>query len=848
MPTDPSKTPEQIQALQQQNDLYKKQLELQAEGYSLSSSYLESLKEILGIRSRTSVSDGNILDINKKINREIAAQKGIYEKSSDVQKQIIKNKNLIHKASVQELSLSKQLNEDDKNRLKYANANISTINKKLDLLDKEKAKNSSLQDKNLIKQLQTEIAQKERGLDLHTKSMSQTARTLLYTQKQREELEKQNKQREIEKEKLKQVEKTLGISGALMKGMSKIPFLGDLPGMSSVLDDVEKEIKAINEARKEEGKEPVSRAEALKMTFSKMKGVVKDVLTDPAALSAIAFKLIIDALISVDKGAGDLAKGFNMTYNEAMNVREELTQIGNLSGDAALNTRALQESMMAIGKSLGSNAMASQRDLEAMTKLREQAGFTNDELLGIEKTTLATGKNLEDNVSSLLYAAKVTGLNNKVLLNEKDIMRDVAAASDAIKLSLRGSGEKLGAAAAQAKALGMSLSQVDKIAGSLLDFESSINNELSAELITGKDLNLEQARLYALTNDTEGLSRELAKNFGTAAEFGKMNRIQQEAIAKAVGMGREELATTLTDQEALKNLSGDKLKDAQAALSTARAQGMSEKQIAEMGYDNLMKQQSAQERLTMAVEKMKEIFVSIAEPIMAIVSPIMDALLPVLSVISGVVGTIAGGFGTVLKYISPIVVAIASFYAIAKTIMVVQKTMVALQGAYNILTGIGLTMEQKRGLVMLRNGAIAAKNFLKSMYGYVVSAGESVAKIPYIGPVLAIAAISAATAIGYGMYSKMMGDGNFPAEGQGPDRTITSKGTMYKPAKEDNIYVTPQKMVAVGNASFKSNGGATNTSSNQFTQQSPTPVYVTVNPTTPTSGISQIQNQYYTTA
>ena len=40
---------------------------------------------------------------------------------------------------------------------------------------------------------------------------------------------------------------------------------------------------------------------------------------------------------------------------------------------------------------------------------------------------------------------------------------------------------------------------------------------------------------------------------------------------------------------------------------------------------------------------------------------------------------------------------------------------------------------------------------------------------------------------------------------------------MYKPAKEDNIYVTPQKMVAVGDMSSRGNGGATNTSSNQFT-------------------------------
>jgi len=648
------------------------------------------------------------------------------------------------------------------------------------------------------------------------------------------------------------------------------------------------------------------------------KGLIK-MFSDPL----FYINLIIDALKIVDKGAGDLAKGFNMTYDEAMNVREELTQIGNLSGDAALNTRALQESMMAIGKSLGSNAMASQRDLEAMTKLREQAGFTNEELLGIEKTSLATGKNLDENVSSLLHAAKVTGLNNKVLLNEKDIMRDVAKASDAIKLSLGGSGEKLGEAAAQAKALGMSLSQVDKIAGSLLNFEQSINDEISAELITGKDLNLEQARLYALNNDIAGLSKEIAKNFGSAAEFGKMNRIQQEAIAKAVGMGREELATTLTDQEALKNLSGDKLADAQAALSTARAQGMSEKQIAKTGYDNLMKQQSAQERLTMAVEKMKEIFVSIAEPIMTLISPIIDILMPVLSAISGVVGFMAGQFGGLIKILAIGYGIVKGFQLTMKAIATTQIFLNSLAVRGNILKGIGhtltlgmfrtdvssialhklklaqqqgsLTLEQThvllkneglgiqiRGyamylkeriqqllgigasqtrnivdnegfLIKMRTSLLTAKDFiidkatiafkfirngLEIAYNVIKRVGKALSKstllidvgkaamgvisslsnIPVIGWVLG--GIAAAAVIGMGMAFANMGDGEFPGAGKGPDRTITSKGKMYAPAADDNIYVTPQKMQAVGNALFKGNGGATNTSPNQFQQQS----------------------------
>ena len=678
------------------------------------------------------------------------------------------------------------------------------------------------------------------------------------------------------------------------------------------------------------------------------KGLIK-MFSDPL----FYINLIIDALKIVDKGAGDLAKGFNMTYNEAMNVREELTQIGNLSGDAALNTRALQESMMAIGKSLGSNAMASERDLIAMTKLREQAGFTNEELLGIEKTSLATGKNLDENVSSLLHAAKVTGLNNKVLLNEKDIMRDVAKASDAIKLSLGGSGEKLGEAAAQAKALGMSLSQVDKIAGSLLNFEQSINDEISAELITGKDLNLEQARLYALNNDIAGLSKEIAKNFGSAAEFGKMNRIQQEAIAKAVGMGREELATTLTDQEALKNLSGDKLADAQAALSTARAQGMSEKQIAETGYDNLMKQQSAQERLTMAVEKMKEVFVSIAEPIMTLISPIIDILMPVLSAISGVVGFIAGKFGGLIKILAIGYGIVKGFQLTMKAIAATQIFLNSLAVGGNILKGIGhaltlgmfrtdvssmalnkiklvqqqgaLTLErthillkneglgiQIRGyamylkeriqqllgigasqtrnvvdneglLIKMRTSLLTAKDFiidkatiafkfirngLEIAYNVIKRVGKalskstllidvgkaamgvisSLASIPVVGWVLG--GIAAAAVIGMGMAFANMGDGEFPGAGGGPDRTITSKGKMYAPAADDNIYVTPQKMQAVSDFSSKGNGGTTNASPNQFQQQSTSVVNVQPRITVEVApnDLKQYNNQQYKTA
>ena len=67
----------------------------------------------------------------------------------------------------------------------------------------------------------------------------------------------------------------------------------------------------------------------------------------------------------------------------------------------------------------------------------------------------------------------------------------------------------------------MEMSQLENIAGGLLDFESSIENELSAELLTGKDLNLERARGLALNNDMAGMAEEINNQIGSSADYTK---------------------------------------------------------------------------------------------------------------------------------------------------------------------------------------------------------------------------------------------------------------------------------------------------------------------------------------
>ena len=380
---------------------------------------------------------------------------------------------------------------------------------------------------------------------------------------------------------------------------------------------------------------------------------------------------MISALKSVDTGAGDMAKGMNMTYSEALGVRRELGGIAAASSDVALNTRGLQETYMAIGNTLGSNAMINEGDLKTFTKLREQAGLTNEELMGIQKLSLVNGKTLKENTKEILGAAAAYNVKNKLALNEKTILKDVNSASASLKLSLGGSAEQVAIAAAKAREFGVNLQQAEAMSQSLLNFQSSIENELSAELITGKDLNFERARGLALNGKTAEAAAEIAKQVGSSADFGKMNVIQQEELAKAAGMTRDELAQSLIDREALNKLSVEGATSAQDAYNKLKEQGLSEieiqKRLGDTKLASMYEQQSVQERFNQIILKLQEIFVNLATPVMAIVSPFMDLMGYLASsktLLTGFVGILAG-----IKAYEAAILAIKVAQAVASSVI-----------------------------------------------------------------------------------------------------------------------------------------------------------------------------------
>ena len=328
---------------------------------------------------------------------------------------------------------------------------------------------------------------------------------------------------------------------------------------------------------------------------------------------------IFSTAVDLDASIGDAAKSLNMTYSEAADMRKEMADAAEASGDLFYNSENTQKALLGINATLGSAVgfdqmnKSLQEDVVLMGKLQGFAGLTAEETEKIQKYTLATGQNATKATKALMAGYKVEGLKNKLVLNEKTALKEISKLSSAIKLSTKGGAAGLGEALANAKALGIDLGKVDDIAGSLLDFESSITAELEAELLLGKNINLEKARQAALDNDLATVASEIAKQTGGIAEFQEMNRIQQEAMAKAVGMTREELAGMLEEQTALKEMSMESAEIAEEEFNRLVEKEGITAAMEEMGENALTRQfeqQSLDEQANANQQKMADLLAS----------------------------------------------------------------------------------------------------------------------------------------------------------------------------------------------------------------------------------------------
>ena len=410
------------------------------------------------------------------------------------------------------------------------------------------------------------------------------------------------------------VNKTIGLTGAAFDNLNRIGQRA-FGGLGINLGALDESFKDVSKAIREKGEEiakTTENADELGSLSNRFKTFgaalrplgkgLKDVFTDPLIL----LKGIGDAFFDIDKAATSLANTTGQSFKDIIGLSTSTFSTFATAVDLA-------EVIVAETKQSGLNAnnIFSPDVLAGAAEFKNLVGGSAEEIAGLLSLTAATGMNTDLIQESIVDTTSAFNGANRAAISQRQVLQDVLTTSSSIKASFAGNPKALAEAASAARRLGLSLSEVDSIASSLIDFESSITAELEAQLLTGRNINLAKARELALNNDITGLSNEIFKNQVSVAEFSQMNRIQQEGLAKALGMNRDQLA--------------------KMAFTQAKLNGLTDEQAAAAAGVQLsdMQRASAMESLNKSLTSLLQIFAPIFDGLSKIVG--LAAKFPLLS-------------------------------------------------------------------------------------------------------------------------------------------------------------------------------------------------------------------------
>ncbi len=295
-------------------------------------------------------------------------------------------------------------------------------------------------------------------------------------------------------------------------------------------------------------------------------GVAMQTAIGPIGLIVAGLFLALKAITSVAKKVAETRKDLGVSAAEAIKIEAAFFGIEKVAALSGLEAEDLQQSFKAA---------------------RDNLGATTDEAIGLSlslaQTAMRTGQTASQLTTTLSLMESISGASREALLSQieitgqileqqglapGDIFKDIADNAEFVASFTKDTGANIINAAASAKKLGLNMSAVASSAEALLDFETSIEKQMEASLLLGRQINLDRARQLALSGDQEGMMQEILKQVGGEAEFNRLNVLQRRALAESVGQSVENLSrlvrnnTATTTAGTVARTSGDNVADA----------------------------------------------------------------------------------------------------------------------------------------------------------------------------------------------------------------------------------------------------------------------------------------------
>jgi len=416
---------------------------------------------------------------------------------------------------------------------------------------------------------------------------------------------------------------------------------------------------------------------------------------------------------------GSFVVGLGLATLALVEFSENLDAIGKSFGAIGLQNKEFRDNLLASSAEATKLGKGLEDVVEAITTLTSEfgVGFKEAQSMANEVISMSMGLGLTTAEGGNLIGvlSTIAGLSNDTsvalaqqttLLAESNdvapqaVLQDIASSSETVAKFTHAGAKNIMEGAIQARKLGIDLETAASAAESMLDFQTAIEDAMTASVMVGRQINIQKLQELSLAGDLKGVALEQRRLLGDQESFLAMNVLQREALAKAVGLSVGQATKMLDKEEDMVTLAGELAK--------------------QEGFEKLIGPEAIS-----SMTKMLGTLKSIGAELVNVFGPILNVIVGAVSGILGIITTVAdwvayipgvlatwathlGPFAFILTNIARLIVLMAAYKAFTSlaAIPVVGAVLGGIAAASIIASGFSAIASAKEGGITTEEGAV----------------------------------------------------------------------------------------------------------------------------------------------
>ena len=542
------------------------------------------------------------------------------------------------------LSFSKQLNK----AMEKAFDNISKNNKKIEKNNELLAKNGKGMESNLAKQ-----ATLEASINQYKKERNELSSDLWIAEEKKLDLSKQLLaiESEMEDAQMRAIHNEEDLSEEYSKMMQvREKIMQDQIKNSALAASLTRKMqineKNTNEKIKERNElgnrynELAQRKNKLESNNSGLESA-NNLLKSQVLLIKL-IQLGYDRFIELDKAAEEFRKQTGFSNTQMVELRKNAESINVEFQDMGVGINEVYTSAKALTDVFGRTSLVSRDAMQNVSLMSVNLGVAAEDSANVLAIFQGLGGATQEVAMNVMKVG--ASFSEKAGIPFSLVMKDIANASEQTTALLGANPSKLMKSAIAARALGTDLNKIVSSQRKLLDFSSSINEELEASALLGRSISFQKARQLAYDGDIEGAAKATLDSVKAAGDFNAMNVYQREALAKASGMELKDLTKMMAvdAQRQEIELRGTDEQKAKLKMQTEALEKLKkENDLSKEGLlaegDRAIRQQKMQGLMTKMKNLLESITVIAGDILEPLITPMVGILIPLLKVVAGAV-------------------------------------------------------------------------------------------------------------------------------------------------------------------------------------------------------------------